>query len=129
MDGYGVYQALNLRPDKSFYSAIMNAGVCGSQMSKGLKISGKIWITVWAVAALATMVGGITPAESWRFNIQLPGVMVALLLLSVTGPFALLFGASGGVFVALVTILTNGLIYAALISLVLVVVKASKRES
>jgi hypothetical protein len=107
----------------------MNAGVCGSQMSKGLKINRKIWITVWAVAVLVTMVGGFTPAESWRFNIQLPGVMVPLLLLSVTGPFALLFGASGGAFVAVVTILTNGFIYAALISLVLVVVKASKRES
>ena len=32
-------------------------------------------------------------------------------------------------FVAVVTILTNGLVYAALISLVLVVVKVSKRES
>jgi hypothetical protein len=98
-------------------------------MSKGLKISRKIWITVWTTSVLLTMVGGIAPAEPWRFDIQLPGVMVALLLLSVTGPFALLFGASGGVFVAVVTILTNGLIYAALISLVLVVVKASKRES
>ena len=45
-----------------------------------------------AIAVLVTMVGGIAPAESWRFDIQLPGVMVALLLMSVTGPFALLFG-------------------------------------
>ena len=97
-------------------------------MSKGLRISRKIWITVWTTAVLLTIVGGIAPAESWRFDIQLPGIMVALFLMSVTGPFALLFGASGGVFVAVVTILTNGLVYAALISLVLVVVKAFKRE-
>jgi hypothetical protein len=107
----------------------MNAASLGSQMSRGLKISRKIWITVWAIAVLVTMVGGIAPAEAWRFDIQLPGVMVALFLMSVTGPFALLFGASGGVFVAVVTILTNGLVYAALISLVLVVVKVSKRDS
>jgi hypothetical protein len=98
-------------------------------MSKGLKISRKIWITIWIVAVVLTMVGGIAPAESWKFDIQLPGVMVALLLMSVTGPLALMFGASGEVFVAVVTILTNGLVYAALISLVLVVLKAFKRES
>jgi hypothetical protein len=98
-------------------------------MSKGLKISRKIWITVWIIAVLLTMVGGIAPAESWKFDIQLPGVIVALLLMSVAGPFALMFGASGGTFVAVVTILTNGLVYAALISLALVVLKAFKRES
>jgi len=97
-------------------------------MSSGLRINRKIWITVWTIAVLLTVVGGIAPAESCRFNIQLPGIMVALLLMSVTGPFALLFGASGGVFLAVVTILSNGLVYAALISLVLVVVKAFKRE-
>lgn len=97
-------------------------------MSKGVKISRKIWVTVWAVAVLVTMVGGIGPAESWRLNIQLPGVLVALVLMSVTGPFPLLFGAGGGVFLAVVTILTNGLVYAAFISIVLVVVKAAKRE-
>jgi hypothetical protein len=98
-------------------------------MSKGLKISRKIWITVWIMAILLTMVGGIAPAGSWKFDLQLPGVMVALLLMSVTGPFALMFGASGGVFVAVVTILTNVLVYAALISLALVVLKAFNRES
>ena len=97
-------------------------------MSNGLKISGKIWIAVWTVAVLLTMLGGIAPTESWRFDIQLPGVMVALLLMSVTGPFALMFGASGGIFVAAVTILTNGLVYAALILLVLVLLNAAKRE-
>jgi hypothetical protein len=97
-------------------------------MSKGLKISRKIWIIVWTIAVLLTMVGGIAPAESWRFDIQLPGVMVALLLMSVTGPLAMMFGASGKVFVAVVTILTNGLVYAALISLLLVGFKALKRE-
>jgi hypothetical protein len=97
-------------------------------MSKGLKISRKIWITIWIVAVVLAMVGGIAPAESWKFDIQLPGVMVALLLMSVTGPLAMMFGASGE-FVAVVTILTNGLVYAALISLVLVVLKAFKRES
>lgn len=95
-------------------------------MSRGLKISRKIWVTVWVIAVLVTMMGGITPAQSWRFDIQLPGVMVALLLMSVTGPLALMFGANGGIFVVVVTILTNGLVYAALISLVLVVLKASK---
>jgi hypothetical protein len=97
-------------------------------MSKGLKISGKIWITVWTVAILLTMLGGIAPTESWRFDIQLPGVMVALFLMWATGPFAMMFGASGGVFVAAVTILTNGLVYAALTLLVLVFLNAAKRE-
>ena|SRR5260370_40819526 len=97
-------------------------------MSKGLKISRKSWIAVWAIAVLVTVMGGIAPAESWRFDIQLPGVMVALLLMSVIGPFALMFGANGEVFVAVVTILTNGLVYAALISLFLVVLKAFKAK-
>jgi hypothetical protein len=39
--------------------------------------------------------------------------------MTVAGPFALMFGASGRVFLVAVTILTNGFVYAALIALVL----------
>jgi hypothetical protein len=70
-----------------------------------------------------------TPVESWRFDIQLPGVMVALLLMALTGPFVLMFGESGAVFVVVVTILTNALVHVAFVSLVLVVTKAFKREA
>jgi len=59
------------------------------------------------------VVAGLSPTESWRFDIQLPGIGLALLLMAVAGPFALMFGASGQVFLAAVTILTNGFVYAA----------------
>lgn len=70
----------------------------GSQMQKRVKISRPPWIAVWTIAILLTVVGGISPAESWRFDIQLPGIGLALLLMAVAGPFALMFGASGRVF-------------------------------
>ena len=125
-----VNQALGTSgPISSFYSAIMNATVPGvHKMSKSLKISGSIWITVWIAAILLTVVGGISPAESWRFNIQLPGIGIALLLMAVAGPFALMFGASGGVFLVLATILTNALAYAALITLVLAIRGVFKKQ-
>ena len=84
---------------------------------------------MWTIAILLTVVGGISPAESWRFNIQLPGIGLALLLMAVAGPFALMFGASGRVFLVAVTVLTNGLVYAALVALVLVVREVFKKES
>jgi hypothetical protein len=98
-------------------------------MSKSLRINRPTWIAVCVVAILLTVVGGVAPAESWRFDIQLPGVMVALLLMAVTGPFAMMFGESGAVFLVAVTILTNALVYAAFVSLFLVLTKAFKREA
>jgi hypothetical protein len=99
------------------------------QMSKGLTISRSIWITALLLAILLTAVGGIGPAESWKFYIQLPGIFVAVLLMMVTGPFATMFGESGAVFLVVVTILTNALVYAAFVALVLVITKAFKREA
>jgi hypothetical protein len=76
-----------------------------------------------------TVVGGISPAAPWRFYIELPGIGVALLLISVAGPFATMFGGSGAVFLVVVTILTNVLAYASFITLVLVVRKAFRKDS
>src|ERR1700745_4138976 len=98
-------------------------------MSNGLTIRKPIWITIWIVAILQTLVGGIAPTEGWRIDIQFPGIMVALLLQWVIGPIALMFGASGGVFVAAASILTNVLIYAALVSLTLLVINVFRKES
>jgi hypothetical protein len=98
-------------------------------MSKGLTIGKPIWITIWIVAILQTLVGGIAPTEGWRIDIQFPGIMVALLLQWVLGPIALVFGASGGVCVAAATVLTNVLICAALVSLGLLVRRAFRRAS
>jgi hypothetical protein len=98
-------------------------------MPKGVKINRPTWIAVWTIAILLTVVGGISPAESWRFAIQLPGIGLASFLMAVVGPFTLIFGAGGGVFLAAVTILTNGLVYAALITLVLVVREVFKKQS
>jgi hypothetical protein len=98
-------------------------------MSKRLNINGSIWIAVWTLAILVTVLGGGSPAESWRFDIQLPGIGLALLLMAVTGPFALIFGASGRVFLVAVTILTNGFVYAAFIILTLTVREAFKKKS
>jgi|HubBroStandDraft_3_1064219.scaffolds.fasta_scaffold43024_2 hypothetical protein len=100
----------------------------GSQMPKRVKISRPTWIAVWTIAILLTVVGGISPAESWRFDIQLPGIGLALLLMAVAGPFALMFGASGRVFLVAVTILTNGFVYVALITLVLAVREVFKKQ-
>ena len=82
-------------------------------MSKRLNINGSIWIAVWTLAILVAVLGGGSPAESWRFDIQLPGIGLTLLLMAVTGPSALIFGASGRVFLVAVTILTNGFVYTA----------------
>jgi hypothetical protein len=98
-------------------------------MSKSAKIRSSIWIAAAVVAILLTVVGGIYPAASWRFYIQLPGIGVALLLISVAGRFAMMFGGSGAVFLVVVTILTNILAYAAFITLVLVVRKALREDS
>ena len=100
----------------------------GSQMPKRLKISRPTWVAVWTIAILLTVVGGISPAESWRFDIQLPGIGLALLLMAVAGPFTLMFGASGRVFLVAVTILTNGFVYAALITLVLAAREVFKKQ-
>jgi hypothetical protein len=97
-------------------------------MLKRVRISRSAWIAVWSTAILLTVVGGISPAESWRFDIQLPGIGLALLLMAIAGPFALMFGASGGVFLVAVTILTNGLVYAALITLVLALREVFKKQ-
>ena len=48
--------------------------------------------------------------------------------MAVTGPFALMFGASGRVFLVAVTILTNGFVYAALITLVLAAREVFKKQ-
>ena len=48
--------------------------------------------------------------------------------MAVTGPLPLMFGASGGIFMIVVTVLTNVLVYAALVSLVLVVLKALRKK-
>ncbi len=98
-------------------------------MLKGLTIGKPIWITIWIVAILQTLVGGITPTEGWRIEIQSPGIMVALFLQWVLGPVALMFGASGAVFVVAATVLTNVLVYAALVSLALLVIRVFRRES
>jgi hypothetical protein len=97
-------------------------------MPKSIKISRPTWIVVWMIAILVTAVGSTSPAESWRFDIQLPGIGLALLLMAVAGPFTLMFGASGRVFLVAVTILTNGLVYAALIALVLTVREVFKKR-
>jgi hypothetical protein len=97
-------------------------------MSKGLTIGKPIWITIWIVAILQTLVGGIAPTQEWRVDMQFPGIMVALLLQWILGPVAMMFGASGGVFVVAATVLTNVLVYAALVSLALLVIRVFRRE-
>jgi hypothetical protein len=98
-------------------------------MSKGLTISKSIWITIWVVAILQTIIGGIAPPESWRFDIQLPGSVVALFLLQVLGPLATMFGAGGGVFLVAAAIVTNVLVYAGFVVLALLILKVFKTES
>lgn len=96
-------------------------------MSQGLSISKPIWITIWTVAMLQTLVGTVVRTETWKIDIQFPGIMVALYLQWFLGPIAMMFGASGGIFLAAATILTNVLIYAALVSLTLLVYRIFKR--
>jgi len=98
-------------------------------MSEGLNISKPIWITIWAAAMLQTLVGTIVRTETWRIDVQFPGIMVALYLQWFLGPIALIFGASGGIFVAAATIVINVLIYAALVSLTLFVCKIFRKGS
>ncbi len=98
-------------------------------MSKGLTINKSIWIAIWIVAILQTTIGGIAPAESWRFDIQLPGSMVALFLLQVLGPLALIPGASGEVFLVAVAIVTNVLVYAGFVALGLLILRVVRTES
>jgi len=98
-------------------------------MSESLTIGKPIWITIWIVAILQTLIGGIAPSEAWRIDIQFPGIMVALFLQWVLGPIALMFGASGGIFVAAATVLTNVLVYAALVLLVLLALRVFRKES
>jgi hypothetical protein len=86
-----------------------------------LRISRPTWIAVWTLAILVTVVGGIPQGESWRFDIQLPGALLALVLMYVARPLASMLGADGEVFLIGVTILTNGIVYASLVALVLVV--------
>jgi hypothetical protein len=94
------------------------------------KINRPTWIAVWTIAILLAVVGGIFPqTESWRFDIQLPGIDLALVLMAVFGPYASMFGADGLVFQVAVTILKNGVVYAALITLVLVVRGVFKKQS
>jgi len=99
----------------------------GSQMPKGVKISWPTWIAVWTIAILVTVMGGIPQGESWRFDIQLPGVYLALIPTYV--PHASMLGADGEVFLIVVTVLTNGIVYASLITLGLVVREVIKKQS
>jgi len=76
---------------------------------------------------LQTLVGAVARPEIWKVGVQMPGIMVALYLQWFLGPVAMMFGASGWIFVAAATILTNALIYAALVSLTLLVCKIFRR--
>lgn len=98
-------------------------------MSKGLKINKALWVAIWVVAILQTLIGGIPPTVGWRLDVQYPGILVALVLQWLLGSIAQMFGANGEVFVAVATLLTNVLIYASLVSLVLVVRKALRSPS
>jgi hypothetical protein len=97
-------------------------------MPNGAKLSRSIWIAVWTIALVLAVVGGISPAKPWRFDIQLPGIGLALFLMAVAGRFALMFGGSEQVFLVAVTILTNGFVYVALITLVLAVREVFKKQ-
>jgi hypothetical protein len=76
---------------------------------------------------LQTLVGTVVRTETWKIDIQFPGIMVALYLQWFLGPIAMMFGANGGIFLAAATILTNVFIYAALVSLTLLVYRIFKR--
>jgi len=76
------------------------------------------WLIVCIVALLQTVIGLVATSDPWRFDIQLPGIAPALLLLWILGPVAAMFG-SGGAFLVVATVLTNILIYSSLITLVL----------
>ncbi len=96
-------------------------------MSKSVTISKPLWLTIWAVAMLQTLAGTIGRPETWKVDVQSPGVIVALYLQWFLGPIALMLGKNGGIFVAAATILTNVLIYAALVSLTLLVCRIFRR--
>ena len=94
-----------------------------------VSLTKSIWIAIIIAAILLTAVGGIAPADSWRFDIQLPGSAVALLLLWVLGPLAMTLGASGGIFIGAVTILTNVAVYAGFVALTLLVRRMFRKEA
>ena len=94
-----------------------------------MTISKPIWVTIWIVATLQTLVGGSAPTETWRIDIQFPGIMLALYLLWFLGPIGAMFGASGGLIIGAATILTNVFVYAALVSLALLVHEGFRKGS
>jgi hypothetical protein len=60
-------------------------------MSKVAGLGRAAWIAIWVVAIIVTLVGGSwhdpTPATpNWKFNIQLPGIYVVLLIVWFMGP-------------------------------------------
>ncbi len=79
--------------------ALWRASFWEFQMSKSVTISKPLWVTIWAVAMLQTLVGSIGRPETWKVDVQFPGIMLALYLQWFLGPIALLFGKSGGVFI------------------------------
>jgi|HubBroStandDraft_2_1064218.scaffolds.fasta_scaffold377579_2 hypothetical protein len=88
-------------------------------MSKAVSLSRMTWLIVSIVALLQTVIGLVATSDPWRFNIQLPGIAPALLLLGVLGPVAPMFGLGGGAFLVVATVLTNVLVYSSLITLAL----------
>jgi hypothetical protein len=87
-------------------------------MSKAVSLSRMTRLIVSIVALLQTVIGLVATSDPWRFNIQLPGIAPALLLLGVLGPVAPMFGL-GGAFLVVATVLTNVLVYSSLITLAL----------
>jgi hypothetical protein len=94
-----------------------------------LGISKPIWIAIWAVATLQTLVGWTTLFGTRGIDIEFPGVIVAMLLYWLFLRMLIMFPSYGRGLFAVVTVLTNVLVYAALVSLGLRVRKIFKRES
>jgi hypothetical protein len=72
-----------------------------------ISASKRMWIVIWGVAIIVTLIGGNSEL-SWKVDIQLPGLYVALLFGWLIGPFGTIMSP---LVVGILTIFTNVVAY------------------
>lgn len=99
-----------------------DAGLYGEiDMSRGMSLSRRTWMTIWGIAIVVSAIGGTwriptSQSPSWKFNIQLPGSVVVLYIGWFIGPFQTIMSP---LIVCMMTILINVFVYYVLVRFIL----------
>jgi hypothetical protein len=100
-------------------------------MPRVARLSRAIWVSIWVVAVLVTLIGGnwhvpTSVPANWKLDIQFPGIVVVLYAGWLLGPLQTIMSPP---VVCILTILTNVLVYYFLARMALVFRALMKKGS